>query len=76
MHAVVPMPILRQEDNLKTVEFEYDLGQAVRIKAIDMIGRVDSLSLDNNGHTYRVVYWNDGARCQAWMYDWELEASQ
>lgn len=65
---------LQEESALRTVEFEYDLGQAVRIKAIDMVGRVDSLSLDNNGHTYRVVYWNDGSRNQVWMYDWELEA--
>jgi hypothetical protein len=41
-----------------------------------MVGRIDSLSLDNNGHTYRVIYWNDGSRHQIWMYDWEIEACQ
>lgn len=55
------------------VEFEYDIGTPVRIKAIDMNGKIDSLSLDNNGKMYRVVYWNDGSRCQVWMYDWEIE---
>lgn len=60
---------------MTTVEFDFDIGQTVRIKAISMTGRVDSLSLDNNGKTYRVVYWNDGSRSQVWMYDWEIEAN-
>lgn len=55
------------------VEFDYCVGQQVKVKAVEMLGRVDSLSLDNNGKMYRVVYWNDGARCQVWMYDWEIE---
>lgn len=55
------------------VEFDYSVGQQVKVKAVEMLGRVDSLSLDNNGKMYRVVYWNDGSRCQVWMYDWEIE---
>lgn len=57
---------------MQHVDFQYSIGESVKIKAIDMIGRVDSLSLDTNGMTYRVVFWNDGSRCSVWMYDWEL----
>lgn len=49
---------------MKNVEFEYDIGSPVRIKAIDMNGKIDSLSLDNNGKMYRVVYWSNCTRNQ------------
>jgi len=61
---------------MKAVEFEYDIGQAVKVTAVEMPGRVDSLLLDNNGKMYRVVYWNDGERQQVWMYEWEIEAAK
>ena len=61
---------------MKTVRFDYDIGAPVRIKAIEMTGRVDSLSLNNNGKMYRVVYWNNCARNQVWMYEWEIEPSR
>ncbi len=56
------------------VEFDFDVGQFVKVKPIGMIGAIDSLSLDNNGKQYRVVYWNDGDRQSVWMYRWEIEA--
>lgn len=59
-----------------TVDFDYTLGQTVKVKAIGMLGLVDSLSLDMNGKQYRVVYWNDGQRYSVWMYDWELETTK
>ena len=55
------------------VDFEYDVGQPVKVVPIGMIGTVDSLCLDNNGKQYRVVYWNDGVRNSVWMYPWEIE---
>ena len=58
---------------MKTVNFEYDIGDTVKVRDIGMAGRVDALSLDSNGELYRVVYWNDGNRNQVWMYAWELE---
>lgn len=68
--ALKPEP----EKKMTTVEFEYEIGAPVRIKAIDMNGKVDSLSLDNNGKMYRVVYWSNCTRNQVWMYEWELES--
>lgn len=58
------------------VDFEYEIGQSVRVEPIGMFGVVDSLSLDNNGKQYRVVYWNDGTRQSVWMYGWELAAAK
>jgi len=57
---------------MKTVNFKYDIGDSVKILAITMLGRIDSLSLDSNGEMYRVVFWNNGNRNQIWMYEWEL----
>ena len=58
----------------RVVEFDYDIGNRVRVKAVEMCGQVDSMSLDAQGPMYRVVYWNDGQRYSQWMYGWEVEA--
>lgn len=63
----------RKATGMTTVEYRYDIGASVRIKAIDLNGKVDSLSLDNNGKMYRVVYWSNCTRNQVWMYEWELD---
>jgi len=55
------------------VEFQYDLGDHVNIIDVNRPGRVDSQINDVNRKQYRVVYWSDGQRRNAWMYDWELE---
>lgn len=60
---------------MRVVEFEYDIGQEVMVKPIGMRGTVDSLSFDQNGMQYRVVYWNDGHRQSVWMYSWELKGA-
>jgi hypothetical protein len=57
----------------KTVEFEYDIGQEVKIIPTGIRGNIDSLTLDNMGKQYRVVYWNDGQRYSVWMYLWEIK---
>jgi len=58
------------------VEFEYDIGDRVRVKTIEMIGSIDSLCQDIQGKQYRFVYWNDGQRYAVWMYAWEIEAAK
>jgi hypothetical protein len=55
------------------VEFEFSLKQSVKIKSIEITGKIDSMSLDVNGKMYRVVYWYNGTRNQTWLYDWEIE---
>lgn len=56
-----------------SIDFFYSIGESVRVKAIEMMGRVDAMMCDSSGNQYRVVYWNDGQRYAVWMYDWELE---
>ena len=57
------------------VQFEYSLGEPVKIKALEnMLGHIDSLELDNNGKMYRVIYWFNGERKSAWAYANELES--
>ena len=55
------------------IEFDFNLHDEVIIIPIGMKGMVDSLSADNNGKQYRVVYWNDGARFSSWLYAWEIK---
>lgn len=55
------------------IDFEYDISDHVTVKAIEMHGRVDSLSYDATGKMYRVVYWHNGERYTQWMYSWEIQ---
>jgi ribosomal protein S4E len=55
------------------IPFKHNIQETVFIKAIEVVGRVDAVSMDERGEMYRVVYWNDGQRNAVWMYDWELE---
>jgi len=57
----------------RSVEYSFDIGDRVIIAAISMQGRVDSMMTSKDGDEYRVVYWNDGQRHSAWLYDWEIE---
>lgn len=57
----------------KIVEFDYDVGDQVKIVEIDRNGCVDGMALDNLGKQYRVIYWNDGTRNSTWLYPWEIK---
>jgi hypothetical protein len=57
---------------MRVVEFRYDIGSEVRIDAINALGKVDGLTLDNSGPMYRVVYWDGGVRNVPWLYAWEI----
>ena len=59
---------------MATVDFEFGLGDAVMVKALELPGRVDSLSAASDGMTYRVVYWCNGERKAEWLYGWEIGA--
>ena len=54
-------------------EFAFPIKADVTLKAIRVKGVIDSISKDITGNQYRVVYWNDGARCSTWVYEWEIE---
>lgn len=55
------------------VAFRFAIGQTVRISAIDSSGVVTSLTLDAEGKSYRVAYFDDDkVRRIEWMYESEL----
>ena len=58
---------------IHTVCFDHKIGDQVHIKAIEMNGIVTGLMSEQDGQTYRVVYWNDGNRKCDWMLGLELE---
>lgn len=58
---------------MKTIEFQYDIGDNIKIKAIEIEGRIDAMLFDSGGCQYRVIYWYDGKRNQLWLYEWETE---
>lgn len=41
---------------MKTVKFDYSIGDSVIIKSIDMPGTVESLLMERHGKSYRVIY--------------------
>ena len=59
---------------MRTVEYAYDVGDRVLIRAIELEGVVDGLMTDGGGASYRVVYWNDGERHVEVMYGCEVGA--
>ena len=54
-------------------DFVFNIGEKVKISAIDMKGRVDAMMVDSEGQRFRVIYWNEGRRYSEWMYEWEIE---
>ena len=54
------------------VEFAHSISDSVKIDAINIIGRITALTLDKEGPSYCVAYWNDGQRYSAWLFDWEI----
>jgi hypothetical protein len=60
----------------KVVEFAYSVGQKVKVVPLALPGYVEALCLDNQGLTYKVVYWSEGKRESQWLYDWEIEPAK
>lgn len=58
---------------MNSIEFEFSLGDFVRIKTIDELSVVDGLAAYTDTKMYRVVYWFNGLRYNVWVYGYELE---
>lgn len=58
---------------MKNIKFEYYIGDAVKIKDVNVKAKVDSCLVNANGLMYQCVYWFSGDRKSTWCYDWELE---
>jgi hypothetical protein len=53
----------------------YAIGQQVKIRAIDKVGRVYSINVCRDGLEYRVRWWNEEVISDAWMLPDEIEAA-
>lgn len=54
-------------------EFKFDRLEKVIIKEISRVGIIDSITIDQNGIMYRVMYWDDATRNSVWVYAFEIE---
>jgi hypothetical protein len=58
---------------MKTIEFEHDIGDTVRVVQVnDIEGYVSGMSINVNGNMYRVIWWQDGKRQDEWLFGWEI----
>ncbi len=55
-----------------TVEFKYETGQKVIIKALNIKGIVNAVTKDKDGLCYAIIYWWDGRRNREWILEIEL----
>ena len=60
-------------DSLHTVTLQFSLKQRVRVKDINRTGVVTGITIDGEGLTYRVVYWDNSQRRSEWLFDFEIE---
>ncbi|MEW5833614.1 MAG: hypothetical protein AB1832_01000 [Pseudomonadota bacterium] len=55
------------------VTFRFRIAQDVKIAALELQGRVFARCDRGEGeNNYRVIYWSNGARHDAWLYEHEL----
>ena len=54
------------------IETNYSLRDRVMILAIQRPGRVEAISLDNLGLSYRVSYWDNCKKDFAWLTDEDI----
>jgi hypothetical protein len=53
--------------------FKFDLGDRVLIREIQRPGKVEALMIDFLGVQFRVVYWDNSKRENAWLGEDELD---
>ena len=53
----------------------YAIGQRVKLRDIDKVGRVYSICVSRDGLECRVRWWNDEALMDAWVIPDELDAA-
>jgi len=57
---------------MQIVQFNFRIGQKVKIKASDSEGIVTALLKGNDGCQYQVVWWDDVTRKCEWLFCFEL----
>jgi len=59
-----------------TVNFDHAIDDVVRVKALEVEGRVEQVLFDGCGPQYLVAHWYDGNKRSIWMWDSEIEEPQ
>ena len=59
------------------VNFSYSIGDTIRvIHAPDITGQISAMSVNHDGLTYRIVWWDSGKRFEEWLEGWEIEGTE
>jgi hypothetical protein len=56
---------------MSSVDFKFEIGNEVAIKALTFMVLAHR-DRGNGLHDYHIVYWRDGKRYEAWLYESEL----
>lgn len=65
-------PEFHNEEGM-VIKFGFCIGADVKILALGLMGRIESMMYSSGGREYRVIYWSDSNRNAVWMYEWEIE---
>jgi len=57
-----------------TINIDFSVGDKVIVKELQRPGRIDMIQVDSIGVQYRVGFWDNATRQNAWLYADELEA--
>ena len=54
------------------VQFGYEVGDEILVKPIGLPGIVVALLWDRDGRQYKVAFWSEGDRKEAWLFPQEV----
>ena len=54
------------------IDFTFSCGESVKLRAIDRPALVTGLLSDTEGKQYRCVWWEQGQRYNAWLFEYEI----
>ena len=57
-----------------TITTKFSMRERVLIPELELSGRIVEISVEINGHSYRVQYFVNGEQKFAWLMDDDLEA--
>jgi hypothetical protein len=56
----------------EVVVFRFKLNQDVKIRPLDLPGRILARCDRGLWHEYRIIYWNESKRYDEWLCEYEL----
>lgn len=58
------------------IDIQFQLNQLVEICALSCAAHVEQICIGQNGTTYKVAYWFNGDRKEAWVQAIELRTNE